>query len=76
MDVLHKASKILMKKEKLTGQEFRKIMKGEEIDEENVAEFNIFESIDEVEKEGKVTATKDDETLSTIQNAFENTDTE
>ncbi len=57
MDVLHKASKILMKKEKLTGQEFRKIMKGEEIDEENIADFNIFESISEVEKEGKVVET-------------------
>ncbi len=58
MDVLHKASQILMKKEKLTGQEFRKIMKGEEIDEENIAEFNIFESIEEVEKEGKVLESK------------------
>lgn len=74
MDVLHKASQILMKKEKLTGQEFRKIMKGEEIDEENVADFNIFESIDEVEKEGKVLDTKENETLSTIENAFENSD--
>ncbi len=73
MDVLHRASQILMKKEKLTGQEFRKIMKGEEIDEENVAEFNIFESIDEVEKEGKVLDSKE-ETLNTIDNAFQNSD--
>ena len=76
MDVLHRASQILMKKEKLTGQEFRKIMKGEEIDEENVAEFNIFESIDEVEKEGKVLDSKEEETLNTINNAFQNTDKE
>ncbi len=74
MDVLHRASQILMKKEKLTGQEFRKIMKGEEIDEENVAEFNIFESIDEVEKEGKVLDSKEEETLNTIDNAFQNSD--
>ena len=74
MDVLHRASQILMKKEKLTGQEFRKIMKGEEIDEENVAEFNIFESIDEVEKEGKVLDSKEEETLNTINNAFQNSD--
>lgn len=74
MDVLHRASQILMKKEKLTGQEFRKIMKGEEIDEENVAEFNIFESIDEVEKEGKVLDSKENEVLDTIDHAFQNSD--
>ncbi|WP_069999851.1 ATP-dependent zinc metalloprotease FtsH [Cellulosilyticum sp. I15G10I2] len=43
MDILHKASEILLKKEKLTGKEFRKIMKGEEIDTENLEELNIFD---------------------------------
>lgn len=43
MEILHKASEILLKKEKLTGKEFRKIMKGEEIDTENLAELNIFD---------------------------------
>ena len=32
----------------------------EEIDEENVADFNIFDSISEVEKEGKVINTFED----------------
>ena len=66
IDILHKASKILMKKEKLTGQEFRKIIKGEEIDEEHVAQFNIFDSVNEVEKEGKVTAHEAEEKPSTL----------
>ena len=51
MDILHKASQILMKKEKISGPEFRAIIRGEEIDEEHVAEFNLFDSVEEVEKE-------------------------
>ncbi len=50
IDILHKAAKILMKKEKITGQEFRAIIRGEEIDEENVAKLNIFESVAEMEE--------------------------
>ena len=50
MDLLHKASQILMKKEKLSGPEFRAIIRGEEIDEEHVAEFNLFDSVLETEK--------------------------
>ncbi|MGL4738021.1 MAG: ATP-dependent zinc metalloprotease FtsH [Cellulosilyticaceae bacterium] len=42
MEVLHKASEVLLKKEKLTGNEFRKIMKGEAIDEEHVEELDLF----------------------------------
>ena len=43
MDILHKAAEVLMKKEKLTGKEFRKLMRGEEIDVEHLEEFNLFE---------------------------------
>lgn len=50
IDTLHRAAQILMKKEKLSGPEFRAIMRGEEIDEENVAEFNLFDSVMETEK--------------------------
>ncbi|MBP3887525.1 MAG: ATP-dependent zinc metalloprotease FtsH [Cellulosilyticum sp.] len=55
MDLLHKASQILMKKEKLSGPEFRAILRGEEIDEENVADFNLFDSVLESEKENATT---------------------
>ena len=53
IDLLHRASQILMKKEKLSGPEFRAIIRGEEIDEENIAEFNLFDSVLEVEKDKK-----------------------
>lgn len=42
-EILHRSAEILMKKEKLTGKEFRKIMKGEEIDTEHLDELNIFD---------------------------------
>ena len=47
MEILHKASEILMKKEKLTGKEFRRIMKGEEVDAEHLDELNIFDFDDD-----------------------------
>ena len=50
IDTLHRAAQILMKKEKLSGPEFRAIMRGEEIDEENIAQFNLFDSVAETEK--------------------------
>ena len=50
MDLLIKASEILMKKEKISGPEFRAILRGEEIDEENIADFNLFDSIKDGEK--------------------------
>ncbi len=50
IDILHRAAEILMKKEKLSGPEFRAIIRGEEIDEEKVSEFNLFESVMETEK--------------------------
>lgn len=50
IDILHRAAQILMKKEKLSGPEFRAIMRGEEIDEEKVANFNLFDSVMETEK--------------------------
>ena len=56
IDLLHKASQILMKKEKLSGPEFRAIIRGEEIDEENVAEFNLFDSVLETEKKEEAKA--------------------
>jgi len=50
IDILHRAAQILMKKEKLSGPEFRAIIRGEEIDEENIAEFNLFDSVMETKK--------------------------
>lgn len=50
IDILHRAAEALMKKEKLSGPEFRAIIRGEEIDEETVADFNLFESVMEAEK--------------------------
>ena len=50
IDILHRAAQILMRKEKLSGPEFRAIMRGEEIDEEKIAEFNLFDSVMENEK--------------------------
>jgi cell division protease FtsH len=43
MDILHKSAEILIKKEKLTGKEFRKIMKGEEISLEKLDDLNLFD---------------------------------
>lgn len=51
MDIMHKAADALMKKEKLTGNEFRKIMNGEEIDLETEDKLNIFEFAEEKVKE-------------------------
>ena len=45
-----------MKKEKLSGPEFRAILRGEEIDEEHVADFNLFDSVLETEKKEEVVA--------------------
>lgn len=55
IEILHKASEVLLKKEKITGNEFRRIMKGEEIDIEVMDELNIFEIESELEeKEEKI----------------------
>ena len=58
MDLLHRASQMLMKKEKLSGPEFRAILRGEEIDEEKVADFNLFDSVLEGEKKEEREAKK------------------
>lgn len=42
IDILHRASEVLMEKEKITGEEFRKIMKREEIADGEVFDDNIF----------------------------------
>ena len=68
IDVLHRASQILMKKEKLSGPEFRAIIRGEEIDEEKVADFNLFDSIGEAKhkeenEEKTVSLTKEQDVL-------------
>jgi len=42
MDTLVHASEILIKKEKISGNEFRKLMKGEEIDIENLDNTSVF----------------------------------
>ncbi|OON97550.1 MAG: cell division protein FtsH [Epulopiscium sp. Nele67-Bin005] len=57
IETLKYASEILIIKEKITGNEFRKLMKGEEIDTENREEMTIFEmseQMQQVEKSGKV----------------------
>ncbi|OON94515.1 MAG: cell division protein FtsH, partial [Epulopiscium sp. Nele67-Bin001] len=43
IDTLHYASEMLIKKEKITGNEFRMLMKGEEIDLDTVDNVSIFE---------------------------------
>ncbi|MBE6024406.1 MAG: ATP-dependent zinc metalloprotease FtsH [Cellulosilyticum sp.] len=58
MDLLHRASQMLMKKEKLSGPEFRAILRGEEIDEDKVADFNLFDSVLEGEKKEEREAKK------------------
>jgi len=59
METLHKSAEILIKKEKLTGKEFRKIMRGEEIDTEILGDLNIFD-FDEVDNMGPKTDIKPD----------------
>ncbi|MEG0352168.1 MAG: ATP-dependent zinc metalloprotease FtsH [Cellulosilyticaceae bacterium] len=54
IEILHKASEVLLKKEKITGNEFRRIMKGEEIDIEVMDELNIFEIESELEANSEV----------------------
>ena len=54
IDVLKSASEALIKKEKITGHEFRKLMKGESINMEEIEEINIFtEKEDEMKEEIK-----------------------
>lgn len=53
MAVLKSASEALIKKEKITGHEFRQLMKGEEIDMEQVEGMSIFEAVAEHEKAEK-----------------------
>lgn len=48
MDILHKSAEILIKKEKLTGKEFRRIMKGEEISLEKLDDLNLFDFDEEI----------------------------
>ncbi|MEF9959785.1 MAG: ATP-dependent zinc metalloprotease FtsH [Niameybacter sp.] len=52
IDILNRAAEILMIKEKITGHEFRKIMRGEEINMEKADEQSIF-NFEEAEKETK-----------------------
>ncbi len=50
IDVLHRASKLLMKREKITGEEFRKIIRGEQIDEEGPAKVDLFKQVLDTQK--------------------------
>ena len=50
MDTLNRASEVLLAKEKITGHEFRKIMRGEDVDMEVVDEQSIFEMAQQMEK--------------------------
>ncbi len=49
MEVLHSASEVLIKKEKITGREFRKLMRGESVDIDKVDDINFFETQEELE---------------------------
>lgn len=49
MEVLHSASEVLIKKEKITGREFRKLMRGESVDIDKVDDINFFETKEELE---------------------------
>ncbi|ADZ85072.1 ATP-dependent zinc metalloprotease FtsH [Cellulosilyticum lentocellum] len=49
MEVLHSASEVLIKKEKITGREFRKLMRGESVDIDKVDDINFFETEEELE---------------------------
>lgn len=51
-EILTRASEILMVKEKITGHEFRKIMRGEDIDMDKVENQSIF-NFDQAEEEAK-----------------------
>ena len=55
-----------MKKEKLSGPEFRAILRGEEIDEEHVADFNLFDSVLEVEQNEKAQESETKESISEV----------
>lgn len=49
-EVLNRAAEVLLVKEKITGHEFRKIMRGEEVDMDTVDEQSIFNFEGKVEK--------------------------
>ena len=49
IEVLHSASEVLIKKEKITGREFRKLMRGESVDIDTVDDINFFETQEELE---------------------------
>jgi cell division protease FtsH len=61
MDVLHKASEVLLLKEKITGREFRKIMKGEPVDTQHIENLNIFQVAEEMDAEEKREAEESEE---------------
>ena len=50
MDTLNRASEVLLTKEKITGHEFRKIMRGEDVDMEVLDEQSIFEMAKQMEQ--------------------------
>lgn len=50
MDTLNRASEVLLTKEKITGHEFRKIMRGEDVDMEVLDEQTIFEMAKQMEQ--------------------------
>ncbi|OON93845.1 MAG: cell division protein FtsH [Candidatus Epulonipiscioides saccharophilum] len=50
MPTLIHASEILIKKEKISGNEFRKLMKGEEIDIDNLDNVSVFEMSEQLRK--------------------------
>lgn len=68
IDILHNASQMLMKKEKLTGKEFRKLMRGEAIDTEHVETLNIFDVSDvNAEETKEVEAVEEVKTVDNVE---------
>ena len=59
IEVLHSASEVLIKKEKITGREFRKLMRGESVDIEAIDDINFFETEEELEADKQAMAQKE-----------------
>ena len=71
IDVLHSASEVLIKKEKITGREFRKLMRGESVDINAVDDINFFETEEELEADKQAMEQKEKVELVSLAKAEE-----
>ncbi|OON98783.1 MAG: cell division protein FtsH [Epulopiscium sp. Nele67-Bin004] len=62
IDILNSASEVLIKKEKITGNEFRRLMKGEDIDTTTVDNVSIFEMSEQM-RENELKELKDEKEI-------------